>query len=906
MQVAETVPLLLLSAFVCLCASAVEHHTRHSVPKYLTPCPHSCQCIIIDHYTETVDIVCKNRPSNGIKLPPSVTSLVFENVSTLFLQSSNLVPTSSSGSEMIKVVYTQSEIKGISQHTFSKLPYLEHLDLSRNFISEIPLLAFSPLSRLRVLDLSNNYLSTLPNDMLENQLSLRELYISKNQLEAMLTETYANCSELQVLDFSHNRILDISEDVKLSSSLITLLLNNNKLKSVPIQMFTNLENLEILDLANNEIQFISDQLFHKLKSLEKLDLQGNRIAEIPTDSFKELIHLQVLNISKNPIENLDDKMLQSNLELNTLSFSETLINKINARLLAKLKRLRVLDASHNYHLETIEDFKISSSNHLQFIDLRNGNLTSLPIFISHLQVVEQLRIEGNPWKCDCRSGWFIEWLQNHEHSVNTTLTCDGSENLLDKLISLNCEPPQAINDTTTEVLEFRSSAMLTCLFNGEPIPSITWVTPSGYIFHYYPKNATDIFSSHPRIHLYDLEPIVESRIQVMSNGSLHIQEIHRQDAGIYTCIAINPVGNSTSHIVVTLDRETFFHIKLMCIIVGASCVIAVLLCTAIGQIIYWICKKCGLVEERGKQLIQLRENIETYKSQQLESLRQNYTQQVHRIKENCTQQVEWIRDSYQSQVKHLKDFKHYGSHQFSSMRDQYYDQMKKVRDYSTSQLGWVRENYVFQRNRVQKFSSHQVLRFRESYKYQQQTLNKILENLPNLHLDNCRGSSCGRSETSMFTDPKEDFHEELVDIQDISEYVKTELEQLTDPAVLDEGIDAQSVYYTPSELSDGPQSPVKEMLLRRQLQYSITPEAYSPDNPLDRPSTSYSTVPWLPDSPCHVFHSSQSGIQVPQGDEEFQVPRTLQSSTSLPEMPQLCDDDKMFPSVPATSHETAL
>jgi hypothetical protein len=51
----------------------------------------------------------------------------------------------------------------------------------------------------------------------------------------------------------------------------------------------------------------------------------------------------------------------------------------------------------------------------------------------------------------------------------------------------------------------------------------------------------------------------------------------------------------------------------------------------------------------------------------------------------------------------------------------------------------VRENYVFQRNKIRKFSAHQVLRFREGYKYQQQTLNKVLENLPSLYFENCRG-----------------------------------------------------------------------------------------------------------------------------------------------------------------------
>jgi hypothetical protein len=32
-----------------------------------------------------------------------------------------------------------------------------------------------------------------------------------------------------------------------------------------------------------------------------------------------------------------------------------------------------------------------------------------------------------------------------------------------------------------------------------------------------------------------------------------------------------------------------------------------------------------------------------------------------------------------------------------------------------------------------------VLRLREGYKYQQQTLNKVLENLPSFYFENCRG-----------------------------------------------------------------------------------------------------------------------------------------------------------------------
>lgn len=118
--------------------------------------------------------------------------------------------------------------------------------------------------------------------------------------------------------------------------------------------------------------------------------------------------------------------------------------------------------------------------------------------------------------------------------------------------------------------------------------------------------------------------------------------------------------------------------------------------------------------------------------------------------------------------------------------------MKRARYYTTIQLNWVRENYVFQRNKIRKFSAHQVLRLRESYKYQQQTLAKVLENLPNLYFDNCRSGSCGKSDSMVF-DPSRD------DLNGMDTYFKAKT--LDDLAAGPSLEDVNSEYYTPTELS---------------------------------------------------------------------------------------------------------
>ncbi|RZF37459.1 hypothetical protein LSTR_LSTR014665 [Laodelphax striatellus] len=107
--------------------------------------------------------------------------------------------------------------------------------------------------------------------------------------------------------------------------------------------------------------------------------------------------------------------------------------------------------------------------------------------------------------------------------------------------------------------------------------------------------------------------------------------------------------------------------------------------------------------------------------------------------------------------------------------------------------------------RVQVWFSNRRARLRKQLN-SQQTLNKILENLPSLYLENCKSGSCGESVESNL-DKKEDEEEEEQDIEKFDNYIKTKITNLTKPSRLDELLDEQSVYFTPSEQSMSPQTP---------------------------------------------------------------------------------------------------
>lgn len=88
------------------------------------------------------------------------------------------------------------------------------------------------------------------------------------------------------------------------------------------------------------------------------------------------------------------------------------------------------------------------------------------------------------------------------------------------------------------------------------------------------------------------------------------------------------------------------------------------------------CYCCGKqLSPRAKQIRNLLEAMEQYKSQQLERLRENYNGQVHRIRDNCVQQMDRIHQGYLGQVKYVRGVRSAGAQHLTAIRDQYNDQV---------------------------------------------------------------------------------------------------------------------------------------------------------------------------------------------------------------------------------------
>ncbi|XP_034934454.1 leucine-rich repeat and immunoglobulin-like domain-containing nogo receptor-interacting protein 1-B [Chelonus insularis] len=759
-----------------------------------------CQC---DNWT----FYCKGRNFLGLGLPARARDVVLINVGAATLPVAALEVSTN----LRKLSWTSSGIERLEPGVFTATPHLEYLDLGDNRLISLPENVLAPLRHLKFLNFTGNLLTNLSRATFKDLESLETLLIARNNITVLPYQAFVMSKYLSNLDISINGIRSLQDyTFKPNQQLRYLNLSFNHLTNLPSRPFSGLGKLQHLDMADNDIRILPRGLFAELNNLQFLNLAGNPISNLTHLSFQGLTNLIQLDIGKTNILHIPHHFWRLIPNLRSLTIDETKIEVIENEDLIGLEKLENLTIT-NGRLREIHSKALDHLTYLRNLDLRRNDLTFLPASLAHLTRLTHLHLQGNPWACDCRMFWFVKWADTNVHrtAFESGLRCGHEIATIDTLQILrylNCTPPSLAHTTPTKLHRLNNSVLLECEFNGNPAPSLTWVTPSLEIFHWNPDpDFPDDFHNHPADHRIENSMNLgnNGRIRLLDNGSLLITHLLRQDVGRYKCFAINPIDNYTTYVNVHMDPITYQHIKMFSIAVGAASATIFLLLTLFVQFLRYLFNRCGCyrwcyccrrgVTPRAKQIYQMLDNIEQYKSQQLERLRENYTQQVHRIKDNCAQQVEWIRDSYEGQMRHIRDIRDYGTSHLTSLRDQYYEQVKRVRDYSTGQLNWVRENYVFQRNKIRKFSAHQVLRLRESYKYQQQTLSKVLENLPNLYFDNCRSGSCGKSDSAAF-DPRE-----VNQIPEIDSYFKVKVNDIvTCSASLE---DLNSEYYTPTEFS---------------------------------------------------------------------------------------------------------
>ena len=139
------------------------------------------------------------------------------------------------------------------------------------------------------IDLSELEIKNLPDQIFEGFEKLKHLSLGNNQLSSINATIFAPLKSLVSLDLSY--------------SLSPEEFDEDELFALEEDVFTNLTNLQLLDLSGNQIEFLPDGILDGLYNLEALNLSYNLLALLPI-SIGNCINLEELYIEANflPIE----------------------------------------------------------------------------------------------------------------------------------------------------------------------------------------------------------------------------------------------------------------------------------------------------------------------------------------------------------------------------------------------------------------------------------------------------------------------------------------------------------------------------------------------------------------------------------------------------------------------------
>ena len=166
-----------------------------------------------------------------------------------------------------------------------------------------------------------------------------------------------------------------------------LVIDQCRLEHVPALAFDGLPRLKSLKIQTklaNEFSMAAEGLAG-LTSLTKLDLSNNGLRSMPPDELCHLPSLTSLNLSHNQMGSMADLgLLASNcrlLRLESMDLSANEITTLHSYMLSEFwPQLKSLDLKNNFirHVESVEAVKAIHKCSLNYIDLSNNQINTLP------------------------------------------------------------------------------------------------------------------------------------------------------------------------------------------------------------------------------------------------------------------------------------------------------------------------------------------------------------------------------------------------------------------------------------------------------------------------------------------------------------------------------------------------
>ena len=301
----------------------------------------------------------------------------------------------------------ESDVQSRNDLGFSRMPKLNHVDLSGRNLITIPISLYSKAAEITSLNLSRNLSLDIPRDFIQSCLNLRDIKYSNNEARK-IPPSLGRASRLTFLDVSNNSI-ETMEHAELEdiTGVLKLNLANNRLMQLP-SYFCAYHSLRTLNISSNFLDKFPGFLC-ELESLIDLDLSFNLISSLP-DSIGNLRNLEKFVITNNRLSGPFPPGFQDLQSLRELDIKYNTITSIDV--ISELPKLEILTADHNSVSQFVGSFErlrtlklnanpitrfeiVTPLPTLKLLNLSNAQLASIDDSFNNVRNLERLHLDAN-------------------------------------------------------------------------------------------------------------------------------------------------------------------------------------------------------------------------------------------------------------------------------------------------------------------------------------------------------------------------------------------------------------------------------------------------------------------------------------------------------------------------------
>ncbi|KAL3125683.1 hypothetical protein niasHT_009770 [Heterodera trifolii] len=320
----------------------------------------------------------------------------------------------------------ENRIETLEEEMFSFLPKLKHLDLSGNPVntwSPHIFLGLSPFTQH--LDLSRTGLFSLPK--LHKLCSLRYLNLSGNFLYELPPADIDPLPALQTLDLARNRLVELRAQLfdRMPELRMLNLSSNVELRWIDKALIKGLGQLESLSLSQmSSFSRLPDTSeFAHLLRLQSLEIHSN--PSIFSENISKILQflppLRSLHFQSTDETFSGRELAMADLRLlRELSITGAKIKNIGQNAFGQLRGFRFRLSVQNTQIRHFPPEALNRLVGVTFLRLflRNNQLSTFTPFLPGDQkiinergtMLEALDLGQNPLECDCRMEWLSEWI----------------------------------------------------------------------------------------------------------------------------------------------------------------------------------------------------------------------------------------------------------------------------------------------------------------------------------------------------------------------------------------------------------------------------------------------------------------------------------------------------------------